>query len=149
MRISVAAATLGVLVMLASCSRSAAKSDPAGGARDASSAAASIEATPGIDSGIYGWMITGRGNAPSNPPTVECVKVLDSTGRNVVARGECSGPWRQFRVPLTPGSYVVEVGGHWESRAGAVNFVPDRKAVEVKTRQWVKLAPPRPPAPLP
>lgn len=146
MRVAVIAATFALGAILVACAASTATSEPGSTVPAAST---SPEAHGVADSGIYGSMIAARGNAPSNLPSVECVKVLDSTARNVVARGECSGPWRQFRVPLAPGSYVVEVGGHWESRAGAVSFVPNRRAVEVKPRQWMKLAPPPPPAPLP
>ncbi len=145
MRIAVISATVAIAAMLVACAPSSVNSAPLG----AATPDASAQATPGVDSGIYGWMVAGRGNAPSNPPTVECVRVLDTSASNVVAHGECSGPWRQFRVPLAAGKYVVELGGHWESKAGAVHFVPNRKTVQVMPRQWVKLAPPNPPAPLP
>ena len=144
MRIAAISAAVAIAAMLVACAPSSGNSAPAG----AVTPEASAQASPRGDSGVYGWMVGGRGN-PSNPPSIECVKVLDSTGANVVARGECSGPSRQFRVPLAPGSYLVEMGGHWESRAGAVKFVPDRKTVQVMPGQWVKLAPSNPPAPLP
>ena len=32
-----------------------------------------------IDSGIYGHLAAAFGNAPTNPPSTECVKVYDAT----------------------------------------------------------------------
>ncbi len=107
-------------------------------------------ATPsGADSGIYGQMVAAWGNPPANPPTYECVKILDSTGQNVVAKGTCSGIWGQFRVPLPPGKYVIEAGGSWETVNGTVRFRPNRREIQVKPGEWVKIAPPAPPGPVP
>jgi hypothetical protein len=107
-------------------------------------------ATPGAaDSGIYGHMTVALGNAPANPPSTSCVKVYDSSGTDLIASGTCSGLLHEFRVPLPPGRYVVEVGGSWEPKNGAVVFVPDRHNVEIGQGQWVKLAPPSPPGPVP
>ena len=101
------------------------------------------------DSGIYGYLTAAWGNPPANPPSTECIKVYDSAGVNLIARGTCSGTFGNFRVPLAPGRYVVEVGGSWESRNGAVHFVPNRQTVEISEGQWLKLAPPSPPGPVP
>jgi hypothetical protein len=100
-------------------------------------------------SGIYGSTVAAWGNPPANPPTTQCLKVFDSSVTNLIATGACSGVGGNFRVPLAPGRYVVEIGGSWQSKNGAVTFVPNRKTVEVSTGQWVKLAPPAPPAPVP
>lgn len=102
-----------------------------------------------IDSGVYGHMNAGFGNAPANPPATQCVKVYDSAGVNLIARATCTGMMGDFRVPLPPGHYVVEFGGSWQPRNGAVVFVPDRHSIEIAQGQWVKLAPPSPPGPVP
>lgn len=100
-------------------------------------------------SGIYGYTVAEWGNPPANPPTTQCLKVFDSSATNLIATGACSGMDGNFRVPLAPGRYVVETGGSWQSKNGAVTFVPDRKTVEVGAGQWVKLTPPSPPGPVP
>lgn len=100
-------------------------------------------------SGIYGYTVAAWGNPPTNPPTTQCLKVFDSSATNLIATGACSGMDGNFRVPLAPGRYVVETGGSWQSKNGAVTFVPDRKTVEVGAGQWVKLTPPSPPGPVP
>lgn len=64
---------------------------------------AASDTPSGADSGIYGQMVAAWSNPPANPPTYECIKVLDATGQTVVAAGTCSGIWGQFRVPLPPG----------------------------------------------
>jgi|SRR6516165_6055559 hypothetical protein len=112
-----------------------------------SSSASSGAVTPG--SGIYGYTVAAWGNAPANPPTTQCLKVFDSKGTHLIATGTCSGHFGNFRVPLVPGRYVVETGGSWQSKNGAVIFVPIRKIVEVRMGHWVKLAPPQPPGPVP
>jgi len=101
------------------------------------------------NSGIYGHMVAAWGNPPAQPPTYECVRVLDTTGQIVVAKGTCSGLWGEFRVPLEPGQYIVEAGGRWETVHGAVRFVPHQRTVEIKAGEWVEMAPPTPPAPVP
>jgi hypothetical protein len=101
------------------------------------------------NSGIYGHMVAAWGNPPAQPPTYECVRVLDTTGHIVVAKGACSGLWGEFRVPLEPGQYIVEAGGRWETAHGAVRFVPHHRTVEIKAGEWVEIAPPTPPAPVP
>jgi hypothetical protein len=100
-------------------------------------------------SGIYGYTVAEWGNPPANPPSTQCLKVFDSSATRLIATGTCSGVWGNFRVPLAPGRYVVETGGSWQSKNGAVTFVPNRKTVEVGAGQWVKLAPPSPPGPVP
>jgi hypothetical protein len=107
------------------------------------------ESAAGAGSGIYGYTVAAWGNPPANPPTTQCLKVFDLSGTNLIATGACSGVWGNFRVPLAPGRYVVETGGSWQPKNGAVTFVPDRKAVKVGVGQWVKLAPPSPPDPVP
>ena len=102
-----------------------------------------------LDSGIYGHMVAAWGNPPAEPPTYECVRVLDPIGQIVVAKGTCSGLWGEFRVPLEPGQYIVEAGGRWETVHGAVRFVPHHRTVEIKAGEWVEMAPPTPPAPVP
>jgi len=94
-------------------------------------------------------MVAGWGNPPAQPPTYECVRVLDPTGRIEVARGTCSGLWGEFRVPLEPGHYIVEAGGRWETAHGAVRFVPHHRTVEIKAGEWIEIAPPTLPAPVP
>jgi len=101
------------------------------------------------NSGIYGHMVAAWGNPPAQPPTYECVRVLDPTGQIVVAKGTCSGLWGELRVPLEPGLYIVEAGGRWETVHGAVRFVPHHRTVEIKAGEWVEMAPPSPPAPVP
>ena len=101
------------------------------------------------NSGIYGHMVAAWGNPPAQPPTYECVRVLEPTGRIEVARGTCSGLWGEFRVPLEPGKYIVETGGRWETADGVVRFVPHHRTVEIKAGEWVEIAPPTPPAPVP
>ncbi len=111
---------------------------------------ATAAATPsGADSGIYGWMVSALGNAPAHAPTYQCVKILDSIGQNVVAKGTCSGIWGQFRIPLPPGRYIMESGGSWETVNGAVRFRPNRREVVIKPGEWVKIAPPKLPGPVP
>lgn len=102
-----------------------------------------------IDSGIYGHMTAALGIAPANPPSTQCVAVYDSAGAKLIARATCTGMARDFRVPLPPGRYVVEFGGSWESRNGAVVFVPDRRDIDIGQGQWVKLVPPAPRGPVP
>ncbi len=104
-------------------------------------------ATPG--SGIYGYTTAAWGNLPANAPSTQCLKVFDSSATNLIATGTCSGIWGNFRVLLAPGRYVVEIGGSWQSKNGAVTFVPNRRTVEVGAGQWVKLAPPSPAGPVP
>jgi hypothetical protein len=101
------------------------------------------------DSGIYGHMVIAWGNPPAQPPTYACVRVLDSTGQIVIAQGTCSGLWGEFRVPLEPGQYIVEAGGSWETTKGAVRFVPHRRTVDIKAGEWLEIAPPTPPPPVP
>ena len=74
------------------------------------------------DSGIYGHMIAAWGNPPAQPPTYECVRVIDMVQQIVVAKGICSGLRGEFRVPLEPGKYIVEAGGRWETAAGAFRY---------------------------
>lgn len=100
-------------------------------------------------SGIYGYTIAAWGNSPANPPTTQCLKVFDSSATHLITTGACSGVSGNFRVPLAPGRYVVEVGGSWQPKNGAVTLVPNRKTVEVSAGQWVKLAPPAPPGQVP
>jgi hypothetical protein len=94
-------------------------------------------------------MIAAWGNPPAQPPTYECVRVLDTVQHIVVAKGICSGPRGEFRVPLEPGNYVVEAGGRWETVDGIVRFVPHHRTVEIKPGGWVEIAPPTLPAPVP
>jgi hypothetical protein len=106
--------------------------------------------TPGaIDSGIYGHLARGFGNAPANPPSTECVKVYDATGTNLIARATCTGMMRDFRVQLAAGRYVVEFGGRWQPKSGRVVFVPERRTIDVGRGQWIKLTPPPLPGPVP
>jgi hypothetical protein len=119
----------------------------AGQQREQSPSAPDGAVTPG--SGIYGYTVAAWGNPPANPPSTQCLKVFDSSATDLIATGACSGIWGNFRVPLAPGRYVVEIGGNWQSKNGAVTFVPNRRTVEVGAGQWVKLAPPSPPAPVP
>jgi hypothetical protein len=102
-----------------------------------------------IDSGIYGHMAAAFGNAPANPPSVDCVKVYDAPGADLIARATCTGISRDFRVRLAPGRYVVEFGGSWQKQNGAMVFVPDRQSIDISEGQWVKIAPPSPPGPVP
>ena len=101
------------------------------------------------DSGIYGHMIAAWGNPPAEPPTYECVRVLDTVRQIVVAKGICSGRRAEFRVQLEPGKYTVETGGSWETTAGVMRFVPHHQMVEIKAGEWLEIAPPAPAAPVP
>src|SRR5262249_41083237 len=101
------------------------------------------------NSGIYGHMVAAWGNPPAQPPTYECVRVLDTTGQIVVAKGTCSGLWGECGVRSEPGQYIVEAGRRWEAVHGAVRFVPHQRTVEIKAGEWVEMAPPSPPAPVP
>ena len=101
------------------------------------------------NSGIYGHVTAALGNAPANPPSTECVKVYDATGVNLIARATCTGIMHDFRVPLAPGRYVVELGGSWEPKNGAMTFVPNRRTIEIGAEQWINLSPPSRPGPVP
>src|SRR5262249_58226125 len=101
------------------------------------------------NSGIYGHMIAAWGNPPAQPPTYECVSVIDTVRQIAVAKGICSGRWGEFRVPLEPGKYIVEAGGRWETTAGVMRFVPHHQTVEIKAGEWLEIAPPAPAAPVP
>ncbi len=101
------------------------------------------------NSGIYGHMIAVWGNPPTQPPTYECVRVLDTVRQSVVAKATCSGRRGEFRVPLEPGNYIVEAGGRWETADGLIRFVPHHRTVEIKAGEWVEIAPPTPPVPVP
>lgn len=106
-----------------------------------------IDAQPG--SGIYGRMVRAWGNAPANPKRYQCIKVLDEQQRKTIAVGECSGSFAQFRVPLPPGHYVVEYGGHWASVGGKVRFVANRYHITVPANVWIDLSAPAPRNPVP
>ena len=93
------------------------------------------------DSGIYGQMVRAWGNPPTNPAHYQCIKVLDDPQRKTIALGTCSGAFAQFRIPLAPGNYVVEYGGHWDSANGKIRFVPDRHHVTVPAGRWIDLSP--------
>ena len=41
-------------------------------------------------------MISALGNPPANPPTYQCVKVFDATGKVMVAEGTRSGITENF-----------------------------------------------------
>ena len=111
--------------------------------------AAASDAHRGGGSGIYGNMIAAMGNAPSESRTYECVKVFDRSGERLIAKGECSGPWAAFRVPLPPDTYVVEAGGSWKSEGGKVHFQPDRKTVQITDGEWIDMGAPKLPGPVP
>ena len=118
--------------------------------------AASVEADPErvspagtLDSGIRGSMTSAWGNPPANPPTYQCVKVFDATGKVLVAEGKCSGTYGEFRVPLPAGTYIVEAGGRWDNSSGKPLLRPERKTVEIRNGQWVEITPHRPNRPVP
>lgn len=99
--------------------------------------------------GIKGQMVVAWGNAPAELPDVKCVKVYDAAERSLVAEGVCRGASRSFSVPLEPGEYVVELGGHWEpDPTGRPRYVPERRRVSVTSGNWVDLSPPGPPGPV-
>lgn len=100
-------------------------------------------------SGIYGTMRAAMGNLRSNPPAYECIKVFDRSGTHLIAKGECSGPWAAFKVPLPPNTYVVEAGGTWKTVDGKVRFQPDRKTVQITDGEWIDLGAPKLPGPVP
>ena len=100
------------------------------------------------DSGIYGRMIAAWGNPPTALPPSECIRVLNPGG-DVIATGTCSGMFREFRVPLSPGQYVVEMGSHSEMVKGVLRLVPDRKDVEVRPGVWVNIGKRDLPGPVP
>ena len=100
------------------------------------------------NSGIYGWRISAWGNPPAESPAYECLKVLDSTHREV-ATAKCSGIWQQFRVPLPPGHYILEMGSTLRQTDRGVRFVPRRQEFDIRPREWLKIAPPAPIGPVP
>jgi hypothetical protein len=91
------------------------------------------------DSGIHGSIVSAWGNPPANPPTSQCVKVFDATGKILVANVTCSGLYGEFRASLRPGTYVVEAGGSWDNSNGTVRFKPNRQTVEIRKGQWVEI----------
>ncbi len=104
----------------------------------------------GGSAGIFGHLVGAWGNPPANMPATKCVKVFDASGTNLVTEGTCTGMWRNFRVPLEPGPYVVEFGGHWERAPdGSTRFVPERRTVQIQSGQWMDISPPGPPGPVP
>ncbi len=92
-------------------------------------------------------MVAAWGNAPSNPPTYECIKIFDATGRKLIATGKCSGTFANFRIPLPPGRYVVDQSINVRGKAAGAQ--PGSKTVDVGPGQWVNLAPKSPPGPVP
>jgi hypothetical protein len=104
---------------------------------------------PATGAGVYGSMVSARGNLPANPAPYECVKVLDGGGTKLIAKGECTGPWASFKVPLPPGDYMVEAGGKYVTAKGKVRFLPNRYTVVVKPGQWIKISQPPPKQPVP
>jgi len=111
--------------------------------------ASAAEGSGKADSGIYGHMVRAWGNPPANPAHYQCITVLDDLQQKTIALGTCSGTFAQFRVPLAPGHYVVEYGGHWESANGKVRFVPDRRHITVPAGRWIDLSPAAPVNPVP
>jgi hypothetical protein len=100
-------------------------------------------------SGIYGTIAAARGNAPALPPSYQCVRVYDASGQKPVANGMCSGPLGSFEVPLSPGTYLVEIGGQWKSTNGKVHFQPNRQQIVIGPNQWIRLGAHPPPGPVP
>lgn len=100
------------------------------------------------DSGISGAMVAAWGNPPANPPTYQCVKIFDATGRNLIATGVCSGIWASFRVPLPAGRYLVDES-NLKPGAGPSEAAPGSIPVQVAPGQWVNIRPKSPPGPLP
>src|SRR5262249_32774456 len=119
------------------------------GAPEPTAATTPTSRQPGTpDSGIFGAMITAYGNQPSTaPPPTKCVRVFDSSGKNLIARGVCGGVYRAFRVPLTPGQYLVEIGSPRESRSGTE--AGRRQLVTVLPNRWINLSSPAPSNPIP
>jgi len=101
------------------------------------------------DSGIYGAMVAAWGNAPSNPPTYECVRVFDSTGQRLITTGVCSGTYAQFRVSLAPGHYLVDKSFSRGLPSVPLKAPPSAIAVDVAPGQWVDLPPKALPGPVP
>jgi hypothetical protein len=93
-------------------------------------------------------MRSAMGNAPSDPPTYECVKVFDRSGERLIAKGECSGTFAAFKVSLPAGTYLVEAGGSWKTVDGKVRFQPDRKPVQIKDGEWIEMGAPKLPGPV-
>ncbi len=86
-------------------------------------------------------MTSALGNPPANPPTYQCVKVFDATGKVLIAEGTCSGIYGEFRVPLPAGTYLVEAGGRWENSTGQSLLKPERRTVKIRKGQWVEIGP--------
>jgi hypothetical protein len=117
-------------------------------------APASVEAGAGqaagaTDSGIRGAMVSAWGNPPAHLPTYRCVKVFDATGKMLVAEGTCSGTYGEFRIPLPAGTYIVEAGGRWDNSSGKPVLIPERRTVEIRSGQWIEIAPRGPSGPVP
>jgi hypothetical protein len=104
---------------------------------------------PTGDSGIRGAMVSAWGNPPANPPTYQCVKVFDASGKVLVAEGTCSGTYGEFRIPLPAGTYIVEAGSRWDNSSGKPMLKPERRTVEIRNGQWVEIGPRQLPAPVP
>jgi hypothetical protein len=98
--------------------------------------------------GIRGHLVGAWGNPPANPPTYHCVRVFDASGTRPIAEGVCSGIWAAFRVPLPPGTYVVEIGHRTRVNNGHRFSTPIRRKVNVAAGQWVDLSPRAPTGPV-
>lgn len=116
----------------------------------ASSASPVSSAQRSPSSGIFGHLVGAWGNPPARIPATKCIKVFDASGTKLVIEGICTGAERNFRIPLEPGSYVVEFGGHWErGPGGGARFVPERRRVNVQPGHWADISPAGPPGPVP
>jgi hypothetical protein len=123
-------------------------------AADAAATATPVTGEPSprieTDSGVSGFMTGSFGNMPSfTPLPTECVRVLDKAGRKLIAKGVCSGVYGSFRVPLAPGRYVIVFGVPQETEHRTELTESSRRTVEVRPGQWVVVAPPPPPNPIP
>ena len=88
--------------------------------------------------GISGHMAAAMGNAAANPPSYQCARIFDVTGKTLLVTATCSGTFGQFRVPLARGTYLVEFHG----------MTPHRQMIEVKKGHWTELGPKAPRAPM-
>ncbi|MGH7905836.1 MAG: hypothetical protein ACREP6_04335 [Candidatus Binataceae bacterium] len=143
MRVALITISAGLVALSIGCQRPAINDPPSNPVAAAHSMAAHVKPARASGSGIYGTIVADWGNKPAHAPSFECVTVLDAGGRHVVAHGVCSDEWERFKVPLSPGKYIVEVGGHWEGKGANAHYVSNQKTIEVKPGKWVKIKPAR------
>ncbi len=88
-------------------------------------AASAAPSAPGqVQSGVYGFSGAIKGESSLSGVMGECIWIYDSENAKQVAKGDCDQG--NFRVPLTPGQYVVRGPG-------------GNQKIDVKPHKWVKI----------